>query len=101
MTYPTESRPSLRLWGIPPTRGRSTQGSRAPEFLSHLPLLDLFPDVYVGIVRGGRGDLVPLEDQCARLERQHKLEAPPVRRDGGTPCLPGEVVDGLTGGNVR
>ena len=36
---------------------------------SRLPLLDLFPDVHVGVVLGGRGDLVPLEDQCARLER--------------------------------
>jgi hypothetical protein len=39
----------------------SSAGSRLGRSLS-LPLLNLFPDVHVGVVRGGRGDLVPLED---------------------------------------
>jgi len=48
-------------------RGHTLRSS-SREGLS-LPLLDLFPDVHVGVVLGGRGDLVPLEDQLARLER--------------------------------
>ena len=95
----TWPRPPLHGWGIALTRDRSPQGVRAPERLSrgfsHLLLLDLFPGIDVGVVRGGRGDLVSFEDQCARLERQRELEAPRVRRDGDPLCLAGEVVDGV------